>query len=223
MHLDQLWSFLPHFRKLIPKADRMACALARLLPNLGGPGAAVRRVYAAVTHSVLLYGAPVWAEEMDGSAQLRRITHGCQRRIASRIARAYRTVSFSAVTVLVGIPPIERLAAMYAEVYHWRRAFRAAGRKITSTRMEEARRRARAKALAGWRESLRDERLAGARTLDAIRPVFPAWIDRRHEQLSFHLTQILTGHGCFGAYLQRIGRERSARCHHCRRSVVDDA
>ncbi|XP_018355614.1 PREDICTED: uncharacterized protein LOC108756371 [Trachymyrmex septentrionalis] len=89
--------------------------------------------------------------------------------------------------------------------------------------MEEARRRARAKALAGWRESLRDERLAGARTLDAIRPVFPAWIDRRHGQLSFHLTQILTGHGCFGAYLQRIGKERSARCHHCRRSVVDDA
>ena len=64
MHLDPLWSFLPHFRKLIPKADRMACALARLLPNLGGPGAAVRRVYAAVTHSVLLYGAPVWVEEM---------------------------------------------------------------------------------------------------------------------------------------------------------------
>ena len=58
-------------------------------------------------------------------------------------------MSFSAVTVLVGIPPIERLAAMYAEVYHWRRAFRAVGRKITSTRMKEARRRARAKALAG--------------------------------------------------------------------------
>jgi len=69
---------------------------------------------------------------------------------------------------------------MYAEVYHWRRAFRAAGRKITSTRMEKARRRVRAKALAGRRESLRDERLAGAWTLDAIRPVFPAWIDRRH-------------------------------------------
>ena len=108
------------------------------------------------------------------------MTHGCQRRIASRIARAYRTVSFSAVTVLAGIPPIESLVAMYAEVYHWRRAFRAAGRKITSTRMEKARRRVRAKALAGRRESLRDERLAGARTLDAIRPVFPAWIDRRH-------------------------------------------
>jgi hypothetical protein len=26
---------------------------------------------------------------------------------------------------------------------------------------------------------------------------------------------VLTGHGCFGEYLQRIGKERTARCHHC--------
>lgn len=26
---------------------------------------------------------------------------------------------------------------------------------------------------------------------------------------------MLTGHGCFGEYLHRIGRERSNACHHC--------
>jgi len=26
---------------------------------------------------------------------------------------------------------------------------------------------------------------------------------------------MITGHGCFGAYLCRIGRERTTRCHHC--------
>ena len=26
---------------------------------------------------------------------------------------------------------------------------------------------------------------------------------------------MLTGHGCFGEYLHRIGKEATARCHHC--------
>jgi len=29
------------------------------------------------------------------------------------------------------------------------------------------------------------------------------------------MTQVLTGHGCFGEYLCRIGKERTAECHHC--------
>ncbi|XP_072941916.1 uncharacterized protein [Epargyreus clarus] len=27
--------------------------------------------------------------------------------------------------------------------------------------------------------------------------------------------KVLSGHGCFGSYLCRIGREPTARCHHC--------
>ncbi|EZA57631.1 hypothetical protein X777_00731 [Ooceraea biroi] len=29
------------------------------------------------------------------------------------------------------------------------------------------------------------------------------------------MAQVLSGHGCFGEYLSRIGRERGPRCHHC--------
>ncbi|XP_072763564.1 uncharacterized protein [Anoplolepis gracilipes] len=29
------------------------------------------------------------------------------------------------------------------------------------------------------------------------------------------MTQILTGHGCFGEYLHRIGKEGTTSCHHC--------
>ncbi|XP_039315258.1 uncharacterized protein LOC120359890 [Solenopsis invicta] len=30
------------------------------------------------------------------------------------------------------------------------------------------------------------------------------------------MTQVLTGHGCFGEHLhERIGREATTRCHHC--------
>lgn len=38
---------------------------------------------------------------------------------------------------------------------------------------------------------------------------------REHGQLSFHLTQILTGHGSFAAYIHRIGKDQSDTCHHC--------
>jgi len=31
------------------------------------------------------------------------------------------------------------------------------------------------------------------------------------------MTQVLTGHGCFGEYLCRIKRERTTRCHYCRK------
>ncbi|KAJ0182645.1 hypothetical protein K1T71_002014 [Dendrolimus kikuchii] len=34
---------------------------------------------------------------------------------------------------------------------------------------------------------------------------------------------VLTGHGCFGRYLCRIGREPTTGCHHCRDSFEDTA
>jgi len=42
-----------------------------------------------------------------------------------------------------------------------------------------------------------------------------AWCDRPHGQLTFHLTQILSNHGCFGEYLWKIGKEETPACHHC--------
>ena len=33
--------------------------------------------------------------------------------------------------------------------------------------------------------------------------------------LTYRVTQVLTGHGCFSEYLHRIGKEATAHCHHC--------
>ncbi|XP_026743655.1 uncharacterized protein LOC113505237 [Trichoplusia ni] len=59
----------------------------------------------------------------------------------------------------------------------------------------------------------------GRRTLDAIGPVLKDWLDRRHGCLSLRLVQVLSGHGCFGSYLHRIGREETPQCHHCEAAV----
>lgn len=62
--LDGRWTFIHHFQTLIPKVNGAVGALTRLLPNLGGPCEAVRKLYVSVVHSILLYGAPVWADEL---------------------------------------------------------------------------------------------------------------------------------------------------------------
>ncbi|XP_045777902.1 uncharacterized protein LOC123875881 [Maniola jurtina] len=59
------------------------------------------------------------------------------------------------------------------------------------------------------------DRNARQRVVGAILPNFEAWLGRKHGSLTFRLTQVLTGHGCFGEYLCRIGREVTPRCHHC--------
>lgn len=48
------------------------------------------------------------------------------------------------------------------------------------------------------------------------------WCNRSHGQLSIHITQLLSGHSCFGKYLQRIDKEATSACHHCW-VALDDA
>ncbi|XP_063892193.1 uncharacterized protein LOC126054396 [Helicoverpa armigera] len=76
--------------------------------------------------------------------------------------------------------------------------------------------------VAEWRQRLLRP-TAGLATVEAIRPVLDDWLGRRHGSLSFRVTQVLSGHGCFGKYLCRIGREPDARCHHCVHGGEDTA
>jgi len=42
-----------------------------------------------------------------------------------------------------------------------------------------------------------------------------SWCNRNHGCLDYHTTQLLSGHGCFGQYLSKNGKEPSAKCHYC--------
>lgn len=65
------------------------------------------------------------------------------------------------------------------------------------------------------------DRLSGLRVRMAIQPVFFDWIGRNRKLgISFHLTQLLTGHGCFSDYLYRIEREEFNICFHCGLKVI---
>ncbi|XP_018358518.1 PREDICTED: uncharacterized protein LOC108758204 [Trachymyrmex cornetzi] len=60
-----------------------------------------------------------------------------------------------------------------------------------------------------------DNECAANRVVRAVSPHLKKWIERGHGALFYRLTQVLTGHGCFGGYLRRIGKEPTAGCHHC--------
>lgn len=62
--LDATARFGPHIRLVAAKAEAAIKALSRLMPNIGGPGEKKRRVSGYVAQSIMLYGAPVWANVM---------------------------------------------------------------------------------------------------------------------------------------------------------------
>lgn len=50
-------------------------------------------MYQNVANSILLYGAPVWAEEVGQILNIGRKARAVERNISRRVIRVYRTVS----------------------------------------------------------------------------------------------------------------------------------
>ncbi|XP_046976492.1 uncharacterized protein LOC124542612 [Vanessa cardui] len=132
------------------------------------------------------------------------------------MVRGYRTISFEAATLLACFPPLDILAERDARVYDQTRALRQSGGSASypASVLEALRRQEQRRAHTTWYARLRGDRYAHKRVVSAILPAFEAWM-RRKRRVTFRLTQVLTGHGCFGEYLCRIGREATAVCHHC--------
>lgn len=157
-----------------------------------------------------LYGAPVWSDRLAGVRRYRLLYNSLQRSIAIRIARGYRTISYEAATILARFPPLDILAEMDARTYVRLRQDAAGDNTPAEVRVQERRR-----ALVRWRERLEEPGSSRQRVVGAIAPDLEAWLGRQHGSVTYRLTQILTGHGCFGEYLSRIGREPTPQCHHC--------
>lgn len=105
--IDSRWTFGPHFEQLVPKATAAANALCGLLPNIGGAGSRIRRLYEGVVRSLVLYGAPVWARSLTASRRSLTLLRRLQRTTAIRIARGYRMTSYASATVLAASSPFE--------------------------------------------------------------------------------------------------------------------
>ena len=213
--LDSKWGFRPHFEQLAVRLSAAAASLSRLMPNLGGPSEWVRRLYVNVLRSMALYGAPVWCGALVASAMLTRLLHREQRKMAIRVARAYRTIAYEAAFLLAGSPPWAYVARSLEATYEWKEELVRGGEPVTPDMVAARRSAAKRDVRQRWREQLPHAR-AGLRVVEDVGPLLDEWVGRRRGGLTFRMTQVLSGHGCFGEYLhERARREATPGCHHC--------
>ena len=114
--LDARLSFKPYVEHAAAKAAKVATALARLMPNIGGPRQPQRKLLASVVTSILTYGIAIRGETLKIMECQRKIA-AVNRHSALRVSCAFRTVSDVAVCVIAGIMPIEILAVEWKQLY----------------------------------------------------------------------------------------------------------
>lgn len=129
--------------------------------------------------------------------------------------RGYRTISFAAATALAHVPPLDLLAGARKLVYDQVIAAKADGLCLTLRAVDVLRKQTRKHMIAEWLSRLHDSRTPGRSTMEALIPQFERWMERPHGQLTFRVSQVLSGHGCFGEYLHRIGKVQTPNCEHC--------
>lgn len=229
--IDPRWKFDAHLNWVPQKAEKIMGALRGLMPNLRGPREIRRRLYATAVRSVLLYGAPVWAIEgvVNATKRMRPLVR-VQRRLDQRTICAYRTVSGVAAGLIARSPPIDILAQnrrwVYDRLKSIERGSHGRGHRATPLTPQI---RARVKVeghyrvMEAWKDRITrsGELDPGIRARSLLLPFWDRWMDRLYGETDFHLTQIIAGHGCFNAFLARIGRLYSSQCAHCGADVDD--
>lgn len=213
--LDGSWNFKAHFEDLITRVQKAAARLSRLLPNLGGPKEGARRLYVGVVHSIALYGAPIWASALGKDLMGKRELSQVFRQLAIRVIRGYRTISGAAAEIMAGVPPIELMAEERASSYIIVKRIKQHGGVPTNKMRAAILCRSRKILIKKWRRQLLESKATENRTVHAILPNLEKWLDRKWGGNTYRMTQMLSGHGCFGEYLGRIGKEIDATCHHC--------
>lgn len=212
--LDSRLSFIPHIEYVEGKASKVLRSLGLLMPNLREPSQARRGLYYNVVMSILTYRAPVWGQEFIGSPRKQRPLRRIQRTAALRVTCAYRTVSLDAALVLAEFPSLPLVLGSRSRVYY-RIAELKENDSLTVRASRLIKNEEHLRLHEEWRDYLSRPNLAGARTLEAIRPHMDAWLDRRRGGLTFRMTQLLTGHGCFSTFLHRIRKSPTRECFHC--------
>ncbi|CAB0029837.1 unnamed protein product [Trichogramma brassicae] len=145
---------------------------------------------------------PVWCTAAQTRAYIQQ-AESAHRRACLRVIGGRPHVAYEATYVLAGIPPLALLADERARLYGRRR--------------EDAKDEERLATLSKWQEAW--DRSTKARWTHRLIPNIRVWIERRHGELNYHLTQLLTGHGFFKHHSRRYDYNQSAQCPVCPSSI----
>lgn len=216
--LDRGLTFKRHFQYVEDKALKMVRLLWRLLPNLKGPSALKRQLYAGVLHSLMLYASPLWSESLMRWTTYRAPLLKIQRQMALRVISGYRSVSYEAAQLLARMPPIHLLAARQRCIYIRFQELKQTDEDTLEARFE-VRKAANLLMRRQWTILLQGDGIPGQRVREAILPVLDRWLDHRRAGVNYYTTQLFTGHGSYGQYLHKIGRRESSACPDCGEAI----
>lgn len=201
--------FTPHINSAVESGKRAVGQLCRLMANSWGPSFETRgRLFNSVVGARLLYAAPIWVDGLKANRNKEALLR-VQRLGSLRACRAFRTVSTEAIMVICGSIPVDLLAEERAKLYH----------NFEPTERKNQKANARNATMDLWQA--RWDAAAVGRWTHTLIPDVATWIGRKAGAPSYHLTQILTGHGSFGSFLHRIGRKDSAECAYCQYHTDD--
>ncbi|CAB0041126.1 unnamed protein product [Trichogramma brassicae] len=198
IQLDARLTFNDHLIAASEKASKVAGALSQIMPTIGGPRSSRRRLYANVIDSILLYGAPIWSCGLGIRAGLRR-AEAIHRQACLRVISGRPHLSYDATYVLASITPLALLADERSRLHQ--------------RHHEDARAEERQETLRRWQSQWHSS--PKGRWTHRLIPNIRSWIERRHGEVDYHLTQLLSGHGYFKHHSQRYDHNASADCPAC--------
>ena len=186
--------------------------MAWLMPNIGVPREAKRRLVVSVVHSKLLYAAPVWANALQNHVIQRKL-FSAQRSVALRIFSAYRTVSTSAVLILASVPPIDVLAEERQETFQLRKELTCTDLQKIARAKEAICKDGKHRLVEKWQMRWHGEQTG--RWTYCLIPELATWLNREYGEVGFYLAQALSVHGGFNAYLRCFKKRDEERCCYC--------
>lgn len=209
--LDKRLTFTKHIDYATGRARIAANNVARILPRTAHTSEQNRKLLAAVAESIAMYAAPVWATRAMKLKTNRMKLDAAQRPSTIRVARAHRTVSTEALTVLARQTPWTLLAKEREALYLNKTQHQ--GRSVEEIKAET---------LSKWQQRWENEHPTKGKWTKNLIPNLTPWMNRNHGDITYFTTQILSGHGKFQTYLKRIGKTDTEVCPYCDSEEPDD-
>ncbi|CAB0037923.1 unnamed protein product [Trichogramma brassicae] len=174
----------------------------RSCPTLAGPEVADVSCMLTSLTPYSCMELPYEAQTQKKRAFIRQ-AEAAHRRACLRVIGGRPHVSYDATYVLAGIPPLALLVDERTRLY---------GRHRGDAKDEE-----RLATLSKWQEAW--DQSTQARWTHRLIPNIRVWIENRHGELNYHLTQLLPGHGFFKHHSRRYDHNHSAQCPVCPLSI----
>jgi hypothetical protein len=117
IYFDSRLKFDKHIENIAEKSTTLIYMLgisAKLQWGLGHKS--LKTIYEGALIPILTYGAPVWEQVAAKDRNIRKLQRA-QRLINIKIAKTYRTISFEASCLMVGVPPIRIVIAEKVQLY----------------------------------------------------------------------------------------------------------